>query len=140
MAANYTEIEKALVAAVNTVDASTPRGYPNKPLPDDDKPDGLWLQLHNMRSESTPVTLGDAGEDNHPGFLQVDINYPQNKGSKQVLAKADTIAAFFTAGKTLSYNAQEVKVLLCSVGPGRDVGGYYRVSVTVNYYARTTRS
>ena len=138
MAANYTDIEKALIGAVRSADATTPRGYPNEEL--EDKPDGLWLQIHNMRSESTPVTLGDAGEDNHPGFLQIDINYPQNKGSKEVLAKADTIAAFFTAGKSLSYNSQEVKVLSCSVTPGRYVGGYYRVSVTVNYYARTTRS
>lgn len=141
MAANYTDIEKALIAAVLSVDNTTPIGYPNRPLPDADKPaDGLWLQLSNMRAQSSPVTLGDVGEDNHPGFLQIDCNYPQNKGSKQVLAKADEFAAFFTAGRSLSYNAQAVKVLSCSVGPGRDVGGYYRVSVTVNYYARTTRT
>lgn len=139
MAANYTEIEKALIAAVLSVDNTTPMGYPNEELPDDDKGDGLWLQLHNMRGQSEPATLGDAGEDNHPGFLQIDINYPQNKGSKQVLAKGDSFAAFFTAGKSLSYNTQEVKVLSSSLSPGRYVGGYYRVSLTVNYYARTTR-
>lgn len=138
MASNYITIEKALIKAVRQVDNTTPMGYPNDEL--EDKPDGLWLQLHNLRSTSVPVTLGDVGEDNHPGLLQIDINYPQNKGSKQVLLKADEFASFFTAGKSLSYNAQEVKVLSSSLSPGRYVGGYYRVSLTVNYYARTTRA
>ena len=137
MPANYTDIEKALINAVKSVDAVTPCGHPNDEL--EDKPDGLWLQLHNMRSESTPVTLGDKGEDNHPGFLQIDINFPQNRGSKDVLVKADEFAAFFTAGSVLSYNSQKVIVLSSSVSPGRYVGGYYRTSITVNYFARTTR-
>jgi hypothetical protein len=138
MAANYTDIEKALVAAVAVVDSTTPRGYPDDPLKS--PPDGLWLQLHNLRSRSLPVTLGDKGEDNHPGILQIDVNYPVNKGSKQVLAKADELAAYFTAGKALTYSAQDVKILSCSLSPGRSVDGYYRVSLSVNYYARTTRS
>ena len=140
MAANYTDIEKGLISAVRTVDSTTPTGHPNEDLPDEKKGQALWLQLHNLRGNSAPATLGDRGEDNHPGVLQIDINYPEGKGSKQVLAKADTFASFFTAGKSLSYNAQEIKVLSSSIGPGRYVGGYYRVSVSVNYYARTTRS
>lgn len=140
MASNYIEIEKGLIAAAKTVDSVTPMGHPNDDLADEDKGQALWLQLHNLRAISNPVTLGDQGEDNHPGVLQIDINYPEGKGSKQVLSKSDEFASFFTAGKSLLYNAQEIKVLSCSVGPGRYVGGYYRVSVTVNYYARTVRS
>lgn len=138
MGANYTGIESNLIKAVEAVDSVTPMGYPDNELAD--KPDGLWLQLHNMRAPSTPVTLGDKGEDNHPGFLQIDINSPQNKGTKVVLAKADELAQFFTAGKLLLYNAQTVKVLSCSLSAGRYVGGYYRISLTINYYARTQRS
>lgn len=138
MPANYTDIEKALITELSAVDSTTPRGYPNDEL--EDKPDGLWLQLHNLRVESIPVTLGDAGEDNHSGIFQVDLNYPVNKGTKDILAKADIYTDFFTAGKTLVYNGQEVKVLSSSLTPGRYVGGYYRISFTVNYYARTTRS
>ncbi len=138
MASNYTEIEKALVAGVLSVDSSTPTGYPNSPLTSE--PDGLWIQLHNLRGESDPVTIGTYGEDNHPGVLQIDINYPKNKGTGTVLEKADELASFFTAGKSLVYNTQKVKVLSCSVGPGRYVGGYYRVILSITYYARTTRS
>jgi len=138
MPANYTDIEKALIAAALSVDNVTPTGHPNDVL--ENKPDGLWLQLGNVRGVSSPATLGDEGEDNHPGFLQIDVNYPENKGSGIVLEKVDEFAAFFTAGKSLLYNAQTVKVLSSTVGPARYVGGYYRLSLTVNYYARTTRT
>ena len=138
MGANFIEIEKALIQSALSVDNTTPASFPNKELKD--TPDGLWLQFNNVRSESNPATLGDAGEDNHLGFFQIDINYPANKGSKAVLEKADQFSSYYTAGKSLVYNAQEVKVLSCSLSPGRYVGGYYRTSLTVNYYARTTRS
>lgn len=137
MASNYLEIEKALIAAVESVDSVTPLGHPNKELKT--IPEGLYLQLNNMRALSEPVTLGDEGEDQHLGYLQIDINYPKDKGTKDVLEKADEFSSFFTSGKSLLYNQQEVKVLSCSLGAGRYVGGYYRISLTVNYYARTTR-
>jgi hypothetical protein len=138
MAANYTDIEKALIAAALSVDAVTPIAYPNDVL--ETKPDGLWLQFFNLRGLSNVATLGDAGEDNHPGVFQIDINQPENKGSKDVLAKGDEFATFFKAGKALTYDSQIVRILSCSLGPGRYVGGYYRLSLSVNYYARTTRA
>lgn len=137
---NYLNIEKALIQAYNTVGTLVPTGYPGKELEEADKPDGLWAHVHNVRAESDPVTLGDAGEDNHPGFMQIDLNYPKGKGSGDLLVKADELATAFPSGRTLTYNGQEVKVLSTSLGPGRYVGGYYRISLTVNYYARTVRN
>lgn len=139
--ANYTDIQKALVAAVITADPTTPKGYPNRPLDDNDKPtNGIWLQMHNLRGESLPATLGNAGEDNHPGLFQIDVNYPRNVGDGPLLQKVDEIASFFTAGKLLTYNTQNVRVQSTSVTQARVVGGYFRISVTVTYYARTFRS
>lgn len=138
MGSNYLGIEKNLIAAVRQVDDDTPREYPNKVLTT--KPDSMWLSLHNKRAESDPVTLGNQGEDEYPGFLQIDINVPKNGGTGEVLAKADDFVGFFTAGKLLSYNAQNVKVLSSSLSSGRYVGGYYRISVTVNYYSRIQRN
>jgi hypothetical protein len=138
MAANYTDIEKALIAGVLAVDAVTPIAYPNDVL--ESKPDGLWLQLFNLRGSSGVATLGDAGEDNHPGVLQIDINYPENKGSKEVLSKGDEFSDYFKAGSALTYNSQIVRILSCSLGPGRYVGGYYRLSLSISYYARTVRA
>jgi len=137
---NYLDIEKALITAYKAVGTLVPTGYPGAELEDGDKPDGLWCHVHNVRSESTPVTLGDQGEDNHPGFMQIDINYPKGKGSGDLLVKADEIALAFPSGRALTYNGQEVKVLSTTLGPGRYVGGYYRISLTINYYARTQRN
>lgn len=136
--ANYTGIEQALFSAVVEADPGTPTGYTNSPLPD--KPDGLWLQVHNLRASSAPATLGIGGEDEHPGVMQIDINYPKNKGSKGALEEADLLAAYFTAGKALVYGGQCVRVESTSLGPGRYVGGYYRLSLNVNYYALTARA
>ena len=140
MGANFYGAERTLIYAVSRVDAVLPRSYPNRPLPDQNKPDGLWLNLYNFRGATEPVTLGDAGEDENNGFFQIDLNYPQNKGSKEILEKADEFARFFTAGKSLSFNDQKVKILSTSLSPGREVGGYYRVSLTINYYTRTMRN
>ena len=138
MASKYFEIERTLIGAVKAVDSVTPASFPNATLKE--YPDGLWLNVHNRRGKSTPVTLGDSGEDNHPGFLQIDVNYPQNKGTKQILEKVDEFTEFFTAGKGLLYTVQMVHVVSSTVSPGRDVGGYYRVSITIVYYARTFRN
>lgn len=139
MAANFTDIEKALIAGVRAVDDIIPKGYPNKeltPLPEN----GEWIQIHNRRGNTIPITLGTSGEDENTGFMQIDINYPQNQGSFFVMDTADRFAAYFTAGRELQYNNQTVKVQSSSLSAGRYVGGYYRVSLTVNYYARTTRN
>ena len=140
MASNFIEIEKALIVAVETVDSTTPTSFPNNELVN--KPDGLWLKVSNLHSETTPVTMGDGGEDNHRGILQIDINYPANKGSGASLGKADEFSDYFKAGKALLYNAQCVKIISCSLNPAnpaRYVGGYYRLTLSINYYARTTR-
>lgn len=139
MAANFFGIEKTLLMAVEQVDSETPLTRFGDEI-GKHKPDGLWLQLFNLRGDSVPVTLGDQGEDENRGVLQIDVNFPKGRGTGTVTKKADEFANFFTAGKSLSYNAQVVKIVSCSLNPGRYVGGYYRVSLSIRYYARTTRS
>lgn len=140
MPANYTNIEKALINAVNTVDNTTPRGYPNNILSQKDKPDGLWLQISNIRGKSDVLTMGSGGKDEHPGILQIDIGYPKDKGSKEVLNKANEFCDYFHAGRPLTFAGQVVKITACSVGPGRMQGGYYEVILSINYYAQTNRA
>ena len=137
---NFLDIEKALISAYQAVGTLVPTGYPGAELADAAIPDGLWAHVHNVRTESKPVTLGGTGEDNHAGFLQIDLNYPRGKGSGELLVKADELITAFPAGRALTYNGQEVKVSSSGLGPGRYVGGYYRVSIRINYYARTTRN
>ena len=139
MTTRYLDIEKALLNSIKTIAPDLRRGLPNKNLKN--KPDNqVWLQTHNLRSQSFPVTLGDQGEDHHPGIFQIDLNVLSGTGTGIVLEKADAIASFFTAGKIFVYNTQKVRVLSTSLGPGRYVGGYYRVSLDINYYSRTFRN
>lgn len=139
MASKYKAIELTVINAVKEISGTTPIAFPNKELPVESK-EGMWLQVSNVRGESQPVTLGSDGEDNHPAFIQIDINYPKGKGSGLVLDKADEFLSYFTAGKTLTYNSQWIKVTSTSLSGDRYVGGFYRVSVTIYYYARTKRN
>lgn len=137
---SYYKIEQALINAYVALGYTYPISYPDKVLSDADKPDNFWIGLHNLRSLSSPVTLGQDGEDNHPGLFQIDINYPRNKGSALVLQKADEIKGSFKAGTSFTYDGQVVTVLGVSLNSGRQVDGYYRASLTVSYYARTFRN
>lgn len=138
---SYFAIEKALVDAVRLVAGATPTGWPAKELvPEEIPADSLWLQCYNQPSGTAPATLGDQGEDECRGFFQIDINVPKNKGTGEALNKADEFASAFTAGKSLFYNAQEVRITRTSLSPGRYVGNFYRVSLSVFYYARKVRN
>lgn len=138
---NYYDIERAVVKAVTDAQPGVPTGFPGNELQHEQQDsDTLWLQVHNLRAGSEPVTLGDKGEDDHRGVLQIDINAPKGKGSAEALQKADELAGLFTAGKSLLYNAQEVRVIRATVSPGVYVGNFYRLVLSVFYYARTVRN
>lgn len=138
---NYFGIEQALIDAYIAASAGMPTGYTGAPLSDTAKGEGIiWADVHNMRALSEPATLGDKGEDNHPGFLQIDLNIDLGAGSGTLLQKADTIASAFPAGHKLTYNGQVVTITSTSVGPSRYVGKWNRISVTLYYYARTVRN
>lgn len=133
------DIERILFTSVRLTDTTTPRQFTGAALTEADK-SGLWLNLHHMRAASNVATLGAGGQDNHKGLLQVDVNVPMNQGSKEALEKADEIASYYTAGKRLSTGeVPRVVVVNTTISTGRETGQFYRVSVTMEYYARTKR-
>lgn len=85
------------------------------------------------------ATCGDAGEDEHVGVLQIDVNYPLHGGIADARAKLDQAAAFFYAGRALDSGDARVTVRVPYPGPGREVDGYYRRTLTVPWSARTPR-
>ena len=96
----------------------------------------LWLKLSIVPAEAFPVTLGINGDDNHNGYLQIDVNVPVNTGDGLVNLVAGKIKREYPAGR----NIGQVVVGSSSVSPARVVGAFYRVSVTVSYYSRIARS
>lgn len=140
----YANIEKSIntnfQALVSSAPLTFPVGYIGQELTDDLKGDGLWCQLHNLTSSNEAVTIGPTGEDEVRGILQIDLNRPMGYSHGEFMDYIDTIANYFTIGKVLAYNSVNVRVLNTQLSPGRRVGGYYRLSLSVTYYVRTIRN
>ena len=77
--------------------------------------------------------------DGNTGFLQIDLNYPINAGAGAIVSKADAVAQYFKAGTRLAYGGQQVQIQSCGRSQGRQVDGFYRVSMTINWTAYVPR-
>lgn len=100
-----------------------------------------WAQLTNLRASANPVTLGKGGEDEHSGVFQIDVNVPESNASAKaiLLADADTLKAYFVAGRNFIYSGQCVHVRRADASPIRRIDGWLRLSVSVFYTSRSTR-
>lgn len=116
-----------------------PTKFENMPF---DKPEGQspWAAAYVLPSAVFVATLGHEGENDHNGLLQIDLNYPLLTGEADVMSKADELENFFQAGKRLVHAGVELTVQSCYRGSGREVDGWYRVSVTVTWDARVPRN
>lgn len=129
------DIEKALLDSANA--HAVLHNLPiEKPNFDIEKPtSGMWLKAKVAPNTSDPVTLGQHGEDDHTGFLQIDVNCPRNTGTGEISTVAGAIRDSYRAGLSIP----PVVVKSATVSPGRDVGAFYRVSITIVYYSRIAR-
>lgn len=139
MAAANVAIKKALMQGVADSPLGLPYAVENAPFekPTDGSP---WASAFVLPNQPSVATLGDAGQDAHDGILQIDLNYPLLTGDAAVTAKADELAGFFKAGERLSHSGVQLTVTSCGRSRGREVDGWYRVSVTVAWFARVPRN
>ncbi len=139
MTDHISSIDSALHKGVVDCDLGLPTAVANSPF---DKPPGgaPWAAVHVLPNPTRPATLGDGGEDAHDGIMQIDLNYAPGTGRAEVLSKAGEVASFFKAGTRLQHGGVTVTVASCSRSRGREVDGWYRVSMTVAWYARTPRN
>lgn len=98
-----------------------------------------WCKLTFVPAQPTVATLGAGGKDRLDGFLQIDLNYPLDTGEKALNDKFDALRNTFTAGARFTYSGQEVIVASCGRSQGRIIEGFFRVSVTVIFYAHINR-
>lgn len=98
-----------------------------------------WGQLNNLRAGADIASLGAGGQDEHTGVFQIDVSVSENTGTAALLADADTLRAYFIAGRVFTYETQPVRVRRADVSPIRRVDGWLRVSVSVTYSAITLR-
>lgn len=98
-----------------------------------------WAKVKNMRAGDDVASLGVGGMDESTGVFQIDVSVPENTGTATLLADADTLRAYFVAGRLFTYQSQTVRVRRADVSPIRRVDGWLRISVSVTYSAFTIR-
>ena len=100
---------------------------------------GLWAAAFYLPIGCRPVTLGVEGYDRLEAITQVDLNAPLQSGTFGLRELADTVRQHFTAGTSLTYNGQEVRIRSCETSSGREVGNCYRVSLSIEWYSHINR-
>ena len=98
-----------------------------------------WAKWHNLPASTDVASLGAGGVDETVGVFQVDLNYPKNDGTGNILAAVQKLRDYFVAGRRLVYDGQCVHVDRVTRGNLRPVDGWQRISVSIYYSATTIR-
>lgn len=131
------KVQQALVGAAKTSLGATPAAYENEPFT---KPSGAkWAQVYFLPNVPSVETLGAEGQDFVDGIVQIDLNYPVETGTADGRSDFESIRAAFPAGARPVYSGQEVIIRNCGRSPGRVVDGWYRLSITITWYALIPR-
>lgn len=96
-----------------------------------------YAELTVIPNDITPLTLADSNETD--GIFRIILHHPLDKGAITSKTMADTILGDYAIGTTLTYDTQDVLI----TGNGRETGiaedGWYRIILTVRYYATLNR-
>nr|WP_024308499.1 phage tail terminator-like protein [Pseudomonas sp. P818] len=98
-----------------------------------------WAAWFNLPASTDVATLGVGGNDETTGIFQVDLNYPLNDGTANILAAVQKLRDYFVAGRSLVYRGQCVKVERVTRNNLRPVDGWQQISVSIYYIAQTVR-
>lgn len=130
-------VQRALIGAVSTQLGAIPTAYENEKFT---KPsDAKWAEVFFLPNVPSVETLGADGEDRTDGLVQINMNYPVGTGGAAARNDFESIRAAFPAGARPAYNGQEAVILSCGRSSGRVVDGWYRVSITISWYALIPR-
>lgn len=136
---SHFNVRAAVFARLSELDLGIAASYPNMPF-DTPSSDTPWAKITYLHGGTEPVTLGDQGEDEHTGILQIDLNYPLYKGEADVTRKADEIATHFAAGRRGLYAGQEVVFNGVSRTGGESADGWWRVIMSISWFAHAPRN
>ena len=136
MSANI--VRQQLIEAFQAVDLGWPVRWENVAFqePEND----YWCAVGFWPSEPEVVTLGNEGQEEMQGWLQVDLNAPANNGESVLLEAYDKLRAMFTPGISFLDSGVTTTILSCGRSPGRRVDENYRISVTIRFRARYNKN
>ena len=98
-----------------------------------------WAAWFNLVADTDVASLGAGGMDETVGIFQVDLNYPLNDGTGNILAQVQKLRDYFVAGRRLVYQGQCVKVERVTRNNLRPVNGWQQINVSIYYSANTIR-
>lgn len=98
-----------------------------------------WANWFNLPASTDVATLGVGGNDETTGIFQVDLNYPLNDGTANILGAVQKLRDYFVAGRRLVYQGQCVKVERVTRNNLRPVDGWQQINVSIYYIAQTVR-
>lgn len=131
------DVQYALIDLVSDTLEEIPTAYENVKFtpPASSK----WARVFFMPNLPSVETLGEVGEDKVDGIVQVDLNYPMDSGDGAARDDFETFRGVFYAGSRPTKDSQQAVVLSCGRSSGRPVDGWYRVSITITWYALIPR-
>lgn len=137
MSEPHNVVRSAAVTALKLLLPSVPRQLENVTPT---KSTGLWISLFTLPTDTTAATLGSAGENEHTGILQIDINVPLNTGEKELFEKVEILRGAFDVGRHLTSSGLTIIFGSYSLSSGRNVDSWFRRSLSLAYRTRTTRT
>jgi hypothetical protein len=131
------KIESALIGSYLGAGLNLPTQYENR---DFVKPNGSpWASVYFLPADPVVSSLGDDGLDEYDGLLQIDLNYVRNEGRGKSREHYDILRERFKAGAAHQYGGQLVVSTGCAMNQGREVDGWYRVSVSCFFRSYVSR-
>lgn len=98
-----------------------------------------WAAWFNLPADTEVASNGSGGMDETVGIFQVDLNYPLNDGTGNILGQVQKLRDYFVAGRRLVYQGQCVKVVRVTRNNLRPVDGWQQINVSIYYSANTVR-
>ena len=84
-------------------------------------------------------TIGEGGYDEMSGFVQIDFDGKQGRGTGEHGKWEKKAPLFFITGKNFTYQGNSVIVISAGMSQGRVVGNNYRKSLTVAFRSQLKR-
>lgn len=131
------DAHKALLAGAR---ASTELPMTGANLPFEKPAGGApWVRVTVISNEPSVATLGKGGSDETDGILQIDLNFPLFEGVAAAALEAKQISLSLYPGRVLAYGTACVHLAGFANPRSTEVAGYYRHTLTINWFARLTR-
>lgn len=100
-----------------------------------------YAETFFMPNTPIPFTMGDEGEDEHTGLVQINLNFPIGEGMGNTLDKVDYVRTVFKAGVTFTYEDQVVHIETCGVSRAPQIqDGFYQTIISITWRALTARN